>query len=226
MKLFSYIVARDYGFAPNPFFGLCTLATCKPQIRSKAVVGDWIVGTGAKTRYGLAGHIIYAMKVDEVLDFNGYWSDPRFACKRPVLNGSLKQLYGDNIYHHRGKRWIQADSHHSLDDGKPNQTNVARDTSADRMLVSWTFVYFGASAVRVPKRFQPFKRSGEVLCCSSQGHRVLSAEFTEVFVAWLETSGLWGLQGLPLEFSKHQKAIAAPAHVAQLPRSVQRRRPG
>ena len=31
--LFSYVVATDSGFAPNPFFGLCTLACCKPAIR-------------------------------------------------------------------------------------------------------------------------------------------------------------------------------------------------
>lgn len=37
-------VARDYGFAPNPFFGVCTLATCKPRIRSVAQIGDWVVG--------------------------------------------------------------------------------------------------------------------------------------------------------------------------------------
>ena len=33
MKLFSYVVARDFAFAPNPFHGYCTLATCKPIIR-------------------------------------------------------------------------------------------------------------------------------------------------------------------------------------------------
>ena len=31
MRLHSYVVARDYGFAPNPFLGVCTLATCKPK---------------------------------------------------------------------------------------------------------------------------------------------------------------------------------------------------
>jgi len=40
-ELHSYVVARDYGFAPNPFFGFCTLATCKPRLRSVAQVGDW-----------------------------------------------------------------------------------------------------------------------------------------------------------------------------------------
>ena len=36
---------RDYGFAPNPYFGYCTLATCKPVIRRCAGVGDWIAWT-------------------------------------------------------------------------------------------------------------------------------------------------------------------------------------
>ena len=49
MRLHSYVVARDYGFAPNPFFGVCTLATCKPKIRSAAKLGDWVMGTGSKT---------------------------------------------------------------------------------------------------------------------------------------------------------------------------------
>jgi hypothetical protein len=204
--MFSYIVARDYGFAPNPFFGFCTLATCKPQIRAKAAVDDWIIGTGAKGKYNLAGYLIFAMKVDEILDFNGYWNDPRFGCKRPLLNGSLKQIYGDNIYHRRGNQWFQADSHHSLADGKPNQNNIERDTSADRVLISQTFVYYGAAARSIPKRIRHYRRIGADLCCSTQGHRIVDSECADVFLKWLETLNRWGMQGLPLEFLRHQKA--------------------
>ncbi len=64
LRLFSYIVARDYGFAPNPFYGFCTLATCKPRIRATANVGDWVIGTGS-TKYGLNGHIVFVMQVAE-----------------------------------------------------------------------------------------------------------------------------------------------------------------
>lgn len=59
-SLFSYVLARDAGFAPNPFYGVCTLATCKPRIRASAAVGDWIVGTGSGQEDRL-GHIVYAM---------------------------------------------------------------------------------------------------------------------------------------------------------------------
>lgn len=41
-----YVCALSYdlGFAPNPFGGLCSLACCKPQIRARAGLGDWIIG--------------------------------------------------------------------------------------------------------------------------------------------------------------------------------------
>ena len=68
MKLYSYVVARDFGFAPNPFYGFCTLGTCKPKIRRSAKVGDWIVGTGSKTRRR-ARHIVFVMRVTEVKPF-------------------------------------------------------------------------------------------------------------------------------------------------------------
>ncbi len=236
MKLYSYIVARDFGFAPNPFHGFCTLATCKPKIRAGAAAGDWVVGTGAKTKYELRGHLIYAMKVAEVLDFDAYWNDPRFLCKRPVLNGSLKLMYGDNIYHRNGRRWVQVDSHHSLDDGRPNTRNIAHDTSVDRLLIAQRFVYWGREAPQIPKRFRPYRGTGEDICCPARNHRVLSETLALAFEQWLESVGKWGVQGLPLEFDQHQRAaICASAgsrtvrrqkHGQAAPRNAARRRLG
>lgn len=205
MELFSYIVARDYGFAPNPFHGYCTLATCKRAIRSVAKVGDWVVGTGAETKYKLTGYLIYAMKVEETLSFDQYWTDPRFLPKRPVLNGSLKQVYGDNIYHRSGDSWVQADSHHSLADGSPNIENLEDDTGADRVLVSRKFVYFGSRAISIPKRFRPFAPTGEDICWGGRWHRRLSPELATAFEAWFDELDAHGIQGMPLEFRKQQR---------------------
>lgn len=47
-KLFSYVLRFDDGAAPNPFWGTCTLAICKPDIRRTANIDDWIIGTGSK----------------------------------------------------------------------------------------------------------------------------------------------------------------------------------
>ncbi len=208
MKLFSYVVARDHGFAPNPFYGWCTLATCKPRIRAAAAVGDWVIGTGAKGKYGLVGHLIFAMRVEEKCDFDAYWNDLRFSAKKPVLNGSLKQIYGDNIYHRERSRWVQEDSHHSYARGCPNRHNIARDTSVNCILLSRRFVYFGGNAPAITKRFRPYKQTGEEICCPGQGHRVLSSKLAEAFEKWLEQLGYWGLQGMPIEFKEHEQSSA------------------
>lgn len=88
MRLHSYVVARDYGFAPNPFFGICTLATCKRRIRRVAEIGDWVVGTGSKKR-NREKHVVYAMRITDTMTFNDYWNDPRFQTKKPNLRGSV-----------------------------------------------------------------------------------------------------------------------------------------
>jgi hypothetical protein len=198
---------RDYGFAPNPFYGYCTLATCKPQIRLSACIGDWIIGTGAKDKNNLAGYLIYGMKVDEVMDFDTYWNDHRFLCKRPVLNGSLKQLYGDNIYHRCRNQWIQANSHHSLENGYPNERNINYDTRINRLLISRKFVYYGSAAIKIPEDFRLYHPTGEDICCNGRGHRVKSNEIAVTFETWLENTNKWGVQGLPLKFKLHNRII-------------------
>lgn len=35
-KVICYVIPFDSGFAPNPFHGICTLATCKPKVRLSA----------------------------------------------------------------------------------------------------------------------------------------------------------------------------------------------
>lgn len=69
-KLYSYVLRYDDGAAPNPFWGTCTLTICKPDIRRKASVGDWVIGTGSKNSrlkdgntYDLSDSVVYAMKV-------------------------------------------------------------------------------------------------------------------------------------------------------------------
>lgn len=148
-SLLIYVVDRDFGFAPNPFHGTCTLATCKPRIRACAQPGDWIVGMGGR-RLGATGRCIFAMRVGRRLTFNEYWTDPEFRDKRPIRNGSLVMLVGDNIYHRDSDGWIQEDSHHSKADGSSEPSNIRNDTSSDSVLTSDLFYYFGASAPEVP----------------------------------------------------------------------------
>jgi len=148
LNLYIYVVARDFGFAPNPFHGYCTLATCKPGIRKGASIGDWVMGVGG-SRLSATGKCIYLMKVTEKLNFNEYWQDERFQMKKPCRNGSNTMMLGDNIYHKENDIWIQEDSHHSLLDGTVNQTNLERDTKSDKVLTSNHYYYFGCEPIDV-----------------------------------------------------------------------------
>ncbi len=199
MTLRSYVVARDYGFAPNPFFGVCTLAACKPVIRKTAALGDWIVGTGSIS-YALDGRIVYAMKVGEILTFDEYWADPRFLVKRPNLRGSLKQAFGDNIYHRDRQtgKWHQEDSHHSLADGRPNEANIKHDTQTDRVLVGSEFIYWGASGPLIP---DTFRGNGGIDVCAGRGHKChFPHQFVQAFIDWIHSLGISGYVGRPREF--------------------------
>ncbi|HEX8744227.1 MAG TPA: hypothetical protein VF712_13940 [Thermoleophilaceae bacterium] len=201
MRLYSYVVARDFGFAPNPFFGVCTLCTCKPQIRARAAVGDWIIGTGSKSR-GRQGCLVFAMEVCETLSYDEYWVDARFRVKRPNLRGSLKQAFGDNIYHRDPQTgdWRMLNSHHSLHDGSPNPTNVGRDTRYPRVLVATNFTYWGGSGPAVPGRFRNYE--GKDVVQQTQGHRCgFSPTLVDTFVAWLSTFER-GYLGEPLEWTE------------------------
>lgn len=80
-RVYFYVVARDFGFAPNPFHGMCTLATCKPTIRRTARTGDWVVGMGG-TKLNAVGRCIYAMQVTDALSFEKYWEGSEFRAKR------------------------------------------------------------------------------------------------------------------------------------------------
>ena len=198
MAIFSYVVLHDFGFAPNPFGGVCTLATCKPQIRRTARAGDWIVGTGSAQK-SLGGRLVYAMHVSESLTFNDYWIDPRFAAKVPRTDGALKHVYGGNIYHQdQSGNWLQADSRHSLADGSANPGHVKTDTSTDSVLIGAEFSYFGADGPPIPAEL----RSGYAvdLVLSGRGHRCrLPEDLVTATQAWLGTLDR-GLLGRPADW--------------------------
>jgi hypothetical protein len=201
MRLYSYVVARDFGFAPNPFYGICTLATCKPAIRRTARIGDWVVGTGPVPR-SRQGYLVYAMKVDEIVTFDEYWRDPRFADKKPNLHGSKKQAFGDNIYHRRddGGPWFQEDSHHSLSNGEANSSNIGHDTRTPHVLIATNFAYFGGEGPEIPSEFRDF--DGHDIC-AGHGHKSrFPRSLVESFISWFQSLGVTGYAGVPLDWSR------------------------
>ncbi len=198
MSYYSYKLTRDYGFAPNPFFGYCTLACCKPHVRKKAEVNDWIIGTGAKQN-NLLNRLIFLMKVSEKISFEEYWNDKRFARKRPVMNGSLVQIHGDNIYHKENNEWCQLDSHHSLYEGKLNKANLKQDTQGKYVLISNHFIYFGDHHIEVADTYK-------ALCSKLRDYYTidndaLSAEFIES----IKSKYPLGIHGDPINWMEYNQ---------------------
>lgn len=195
MQVFSYIVSRDFGFAPNPFGHFCTLSTCKPIIRKNARINDWIIGTGAKGRYQIPGRLIFAMKVSERMTFDEYWGDSRFQYKKPIFHGSLKQCFGDNIYQQSEHGvWQQSHSHHSNPDGSENTHNLRRDTRFPFTLISETFYYFGKQHVEIPEDLVPR------VCATRQGQIRVNVSYSEQLIDWIQSSFEVGIVGDPIEF--------------------------
>jgi len=197
--LYSYVMVRDFGFAPNPFFGYCTLATCKPDIRKGAQIGDWVIGTGSAAKNSnFKNRLIYTMRIEEKLTFDNYWNDARFINKKPVMNGSRMQWYGDNIYHidsNTGK-FIQENSHHSLRDGLVNMNNYKRDISGKFVLISKTYWYFGREAILIPDKLKGIIKSGR------QYRKIDDEALIRAFVVWIKKQQGYAFIGRPAQFSE------------------------
>lgn len=100
-SLYAYIVRTDSGFAPNLFWGYCTLACYNPQIRKHANVGDWIVGIGSKSTVGNE-KMVYAMKISEKMPFEEYAEDRRFRQKIPSRGLSKNAATTSTSRMHKG----------------------------------------------------------------------------------------------------------------------------
>lgn len=204
-NLFSYVVRFDSGFAPNPFHVFCTLATCKPKIRQHAQIGDWVVGTGSNVQ-GIrrGGHLVYAMRVTEILSTAEYWRDPRFCKKKPNLLHNWVTASGDNIYEPLGRGcWRQLSSYHSHEDGSCKDDHVKRDTDVQRILVSDDFVYFGGEGPRLPAQFLD-GGNARIICLSRGYKRIRDEPPIAAFESWIRSLGEKGFQGKPWDWLKRR----------------------
>lgn len=202
MSYYSYVVRRDFGFAPNPFGAYCSLATCKQDIRLRSEVNDWIFGTGS-SEYKKSNHLIFIMKINEIITYQEYWDDLRFIDKRPIMNGSGIGMYGDNIYHQlkNSNVWIQEDSHHSYEDGRLNRHNLNRDLSGKRVLISNDFVYLGRKSFLLQDKYR------ENIVKRGPGYKKesIDSELAEELIAEVKSKYGLGLKGLPNKMTTNFK---------------------
>jgi transcriptional regulator with XRE-family HTH domain len=176
VRLCSYVVENDTGFAPNPFWGFCTCAACSPNhLNYLLVPGDWLMGNTSAGR-GNQRRLIYAMRISErPMHFDDYYRDRRFARKK-ARDGTWKDRCGDNIYFRdEAGRWIQThDFHH-------NAKNIKQDTrNLGHVFISDYFFYFGEQAPVIPIEYSSLVRIGRRTSPYHTGATV------QAFIDWLE----------------------------------------
>jgi hypothetical protein len=183
MRLCSYVVKIDSGFAPNPFSGFCTLATCTPNHQGcRLEPGDWVLGNSSADT---GRRLIYAMQISEVLDFDDYYRDPRFAVKK-ARAGSWQERCGDNIYRRdEDGEWVQAVAFFHTTPGI-----IEQDLRHPRVFISDYFFYFGENAPAIPTKFA-------TLVQIRQGTSYHQGVIVQAFIDWLQQTYQPGLLGEP-----------------------------
>lgn len=161
MTLYSYVVRHDTGFAPNPYGGFCTLACCKPGLRKRARVGDWIIGL---TPRALGSKIIYFMCVDEILTYEAYWNDSRFINKKPQHSKEYHRMVGDNIYEPRPNGSFKQHSSQHSNGAIENHSNKEHDLNGKYVLISQRFSYFGAYPLVLPPNLDALRVGRNYRC--------------------------------------------------------------
>jgi hypothetical protein len=204
-RLFTYKVMFDGGNAPNPYGGICTLAICKPKIRSVANVGDVIIGFAP----GNEGRVVYCMVISEVKS----WGDYIESCNRAVRGQALAKKIPLSSSDQGDCIWKSADlfqkalSSWSKHDDSDFETDVL---AGKNVLLANQFWYFGDGTnnrICVPKELHKI--------IPGRGHRSNSnSGFRDGFVRWFNESlrqysiSKSGLHGTP---SKPPTQVESPA---------------
>lgn len=157
MRIHTYVIAIDAGSAPNYDPPFVTLTVCKPRIRKKAAKGDCVIAfAGSGVNPSDPHAVVWAGVVTEVIPLAEYWSDPRFAGKKPARTSRP-----DNFYRPSRGGFIQvANPVHGED-------SFSRDVSGLNALVFDPAWRFGAYGPRLPTDFglrMVGGRRGERIC--------------------------------------------------------------
>src|SRR4030042_6302001 len=197
MRLWSYVIVRDRGLAPNPFWGYCTLALCTPNHQGiNADIGDWILGH----RDSLTGNkLILLMKVDEKKTFDEYYRDPKYEKKKPVINGTWRQRVGDNMYYlnNKGQYCQHKTEHHNTLEARKKDLKYAYYKKM--VFISKQFFYFGGEMILIPKKYKNLIRKKQG--CSSKHDEGI----VKCFLDWICKNYEIGRTGDPRDVIKtHQ----------------------
>lgn len=149
-RLFTYTITHDTGLAPNPFFGMCTLALCKSKIRSVATINDWIAATGTEES-GMGTRLIFAMQVTNIMTFEEYdkFCNVHLRDKIPNMRTlSIIDKVGDCQIGYSTQGVIYRNGIHG-------ESQLKHDLTGRNVLLSDKFIYFGGNAKEIPRDLLP-----------------------------------------------------------------------
>lgn len=182
--LCTYLISTDSGFAPNPYFGWCSLAVCTPNHQGARLKnGDWLAGFLTKDRdYKL----VYLLQIEERIHLNEYFKDSRFAAKKPDLSGNWQTRCGDNFHSlDIDGKWIQHRNRFHL-----TKEELRKDTRRPYAFVGRRFLYFGREAIYPPQQFTELR--------GGRGIRVNhDPKLVSKFLEWVISGREEGILGLP-----------------------------
>lgn len=176
-RILRYILKHDTGMAPCIDGGLVSLATCKPQIRKGAKLGEWIIGCRPSPE-GL-GRVVWAGRVADSIEVGNYERLHRGrsdAIYRAKPGGGFKRL---RPHYHAG------------------ESELRKDTSAPVLILdpdaTW---YFGANPHTLPEHLSHLAPQG-------RGHRVDKVKEGDAVAlqAWLASILPPGVHGRPRDLA-------------------------
>lgn len=210
MRIYSYVIRKDNGLAPNPFWDYCTLALDQPMIRQIAQVGDWVVGLQEKSKKLEDHSLLFAMQITEKLTYDDYWKDERFRYKKPDFNIE-EEIFkmGDNIYEPTKEGYEQHYSHHSKDFIKDEEVwtkQKEEDLNGKFVLISdkTSFFYFGREPAKIPSL-----ELIDILYCDI-GHKciadpIIPRVFLD-FIVDLQEQGMMGFNNPPTHWAEDDES--------------------
>jgi putative DNA base modification enzyme with NMAD domain len=180
-RLFSYCILYDRGAAPNPFWEICTLAICKPDIRQHANVEDWVVGTGSAVSPigNISDRVVYAMRVTQKMTMEDYdrFTRSKLPRKIPLMTSTdPRRRSGDSIYDFSA-------SPPSLRPSMHGEGCRRIDLKGYWVLLSNHFFYFGGKPVALPEELLEIVKKGP-------GYKVrFDPQFVDDFIHWIYNLG-------------------------------------
>lgn len=185
-RLFSYRIRFDAGSAPNPFWGLCTLAICKPVIRRSAEIGDWVVGTGSsKSPIGdISNKVVYAMRITGKKTMQEYdaFTQAELPKKIPLMTSrDPRRRSGDSIYDYSISPNVKP--YPAQRPGVHDKWCRETDLGGKYVLLSDHFFYFGDQPSALPNELLKIVKKGP-------GHKVnFAQQDVDAFIHWIYSLG-------------------------------------